>query len=132
MKLDLEGLKSGDISPEDLIKQSKKNKPMMMFVGVHGEPPEKARTDRISARWVQSLLNAHLQAERYIVADDRVLLVIKDGSQSWDIKDFLITQTDCTTVSFEQLSFDCASPTGDGAASSSSEKKTDAKKRSEL
>ena len=131
MKLDLEGLKAGRVSPEDLIKQSKKNKPVMMFVGVRGDPPDKVRTDHISSRWVQSLQNAHLQADRYIVADDRVLLVIKDGSQSWDVKDFLITQTDCTTVSFEQQSFDCADPAaGDKASSSSlsSEKKGDSKK----
>ena len=120
------------MSPEDLIKQSKKNKPMMMFVGVRSDPPDKARTDRISARWVQSLQNAHLQADRYIVADDRVLLVIKDGSQSWDVKDFLITQTDCTTVSFEQLSFDCADPAGDKASSSSSDKKKGDSKKTEL
>ena len=128
MNLDLEGLQAGRVSPEDLLKQSKKNKPMMMFVGVRGDPPEKARTDRISSRWVQSLQNAHLQADRYIVADDRVLLVIKDGSQTWDVKDYLVTQTDCTTISFEQLSFDCASPTGEKETSSSSTKKDDSKK----
>ena len=86
----------------------------MMFVGVRGDPPDKARTERISSRWVSSLMNAHLQADRYIVADDRVLLVIKDGSQTWDVKDYLITLTDCTTVSFEQQTFNCASPEGDG------------------
>ena len=132
MKLDLEGLKAGRVSPEDLIKQSKKNKPMMMFVGVHGDPPDKARTDRISARWVQSLQNAHLQADRYIVADDRVLLVIKDGSQSWDVKDFLITQTDCTTVSFEQQSYDCADPDENKVSSSSSSKKKGDSEKTEL
>ena len=98
---------------------------MMMFVGVRGEPPDKARTERISLRWVQSLQNGHLQADRYIVADDRVLLVIKDGSQTWDVKDYLITQTDCTTVSFEQLSFDCAKPEEDVSSSSSKEGKTE-------
>ena len=89
----------------------------MIFVGVRGDPPDRVRTDRISARWVQSLLNAHIQADRYVVADDRVLLVVKDGSQTWDVKKFLITQTDCTTVSFEQQSFDCANPDGDTSSS---------------
>lgn len=106
----MEGLQAGRIKPEDLLKQSKKGQPLMMFVGVRSDPPEKARTDRISARWVQSLQNAHIQADRYIVADDRVLLVVKDGSQAWDAKDFLITQTDCTSVSFEQQEYNCANP----------------------
>ena len=96
-----------------------------MFVGVRGDPPDRVQTDRISGRWVFSLLNAHIQADRYIVADDRVLLVIKDGSQTWDAKDFLLTQTDCTTVSFEQQSFDCASP--DEATPSTKEKKESGK-----
>ena len=132
--LDIEGLQAGRINPEDLLKQSKKGQPMMMFVGVRGDPPDKAHTERISSRWVASLMNAHLQADRYIVADDRVLLVIKDGSQTWDVKDYLITQTDCTTVSFEQQTFNCASPEGgkekDSPSSDSSSSKTS--KKSEL
>ena len=104
-----------------------------MFVSVRGSPPDKARTESVSSRWVQSLLNGHLQADRYIVADDRVLLVIKDGSQAWDIKDYLITQTDCTTVTLEQQTFDCASPEGeedgDGDSSTTTKKK---EKKTEL
>ena len=50
-----------------------------------------------------------LQVQRYVVSDDRVLLMVEDGSLAWDVKDYIITQTDCTTVSFEQLSFNCAS-----------------------
>ena len=139
-KLDIEGLQAGRITPEDLLKQSKKGQPMMMFAGVRGDPPDKARTERISSRWVASLMNAHLQADRYIVADDRVLLVIKDGSQTWDVKDYLITQTDCTTVSFEQQTFNCAIPEGekekdgssDGKKESSSSNKKESSKKSEL
>ena len=111
------------MKPEDLLRQSKKGQTVMMFVGVRGDPPDKARTDSISGRWVQSLLNGHLQAERYIVADNRVLLVIKDGSQAWDVKDYLVTQTDCTTVSIEQQTFDCASPEGEADSKSSTTEK---------
>ena len=138
--LDIDGLQAGRIKPEDLLKQSKKGQPMMMFVGVRGDPPDKARTEHISSRWVASLMNGHLQADRYIVADDRVLLVIKDGSQTWDVKDYLITQTDCTTVSFEQQTFNCASPeedkekggSSDGMKDSSSSKQKENYKKSEL
>ncbi len=49
-----------------------------------------------------------MQVQRYVVSDDRVLLMVTDGSLAWEVKDYIITQTDCTTVTFEQLSFNCA------------------------
>lgn len=39
------------------------------------------------------------------MADNRVLLMIKDGSLAWEIKDFLITQPDCELVEFENQKF---------------------------
>ena len=44
---------------------------------------------------------------RYVVATDRVLFMTKDGSKAWEIKDYLITQEECTNVNFEHLSFPC-------------------------
>ena len=109
--LDLESFRDGDgkIDPQELMKQSKKNKPMMVFVGIKSDgEPDQHRTDKISNRWMQSLQNAHLPVQRYIVAPDRVLFMTEDGSRAWDIKDYLVTQSECTTVNFDQLSFPCA------------------------
>lgn len=80
---------------------------MMIFVGVKGEP-DQVYTDKISARWMQSLQNAHIPVQRYVVSPNRVLFLSQDGSKAWDIKDYLVTQTECTNVNFEQLSFPCA------------------------
>ncbi len=102
-----------NFDPQDLMKKSKQGKPVMIFVGVAGSPPDQAQTDRVSARWVQSLQNAHISVERYVVAPDRVLLLTHDGSKAWQIKDYLITLSDCTTVSFDQLNFNCSSLTPD-------------------
>ena len=44
---------------------------------------------------------------RYVIADDRVLFQLKDGSLAFDIRDFLVTQNTCLTVSFEQMEFKC-------------------------
>ena len=99
-------LKDGNFDPQDLMKQSKKGKPVMIFVGVRGTP-DKVRTEEVSSRWMQSLQNAHIQTQRYVVADDRVLFMVEDGSLAWDVKDYLTTLTECTTVSFDQLSFNC-------------------------
>ena len=99
-------LKDGKYNPQELIKQSKKGKPVMIFVGVSGSTDE-TRTEQVSSRWMQSLHNAHIQVQRYIVAPDRILFLVEDGSLAWDVKDYLISLTECTTVSFEQLSFNC-------------------------
>ena len=100
-------MKDGKIDPEGLLKESKKGKPVMIFVGVRGAEPDQAYTEQVSARWMQSLHNAHIQVQRYVVAPDRVLFMVDDGSLAWDVKTYLTSLTDCTTVSFEQLSFDC-------------------------
>lgn len=99
-------LKDGKLDPQEVMKKSKKGKPVMVFVGVRGTP-DHTRTEHVSARWMQSLQNAHIPVQRYIVADDRVLFMVEDGSLAWDVKNFLIEQTECTKVSFDQLSFDC-------------------------
>lgn len=76
----------------------------MLFVGVRGE---QTYTEQVSARWMQSLQNAHIQVQRYVVAPNRVLFVVEDGSYAWDVKDYLTKLSECTTVSFDQLSYDC-------------------------
>lgn len=99
-------MKDGKVDPESLLKSSKKGKPVMVFVGVRGDL-DQAYTERVSARWMQSLQNAHIQVQRYIVAPDRVLFVVEDGSLAWDVKDYLTKLTECTTVSFDQFSYNC-------------------------
>ena len=36
-----------------------------------------------------------------MVGDDRALFVLKDGSKAWEIKDFLVEQDRCATVTIE-------------------------------
>ncbi|KAK3734545.1 hypothetical protein QZH41_010388 [Actinostola sp. cb2023] len=90
--------------PMSFLKLSKKGKVLMLFVGI-ADNPTKTKTEEISARWQSSLHNAHLQVERFIVADDRVLFLLKDGSIAWDVRDFLITQPECKMVEFENQKF---------------------------
>ena len=53
---------------------------------------------------------------RYIVADDRALFMLKDGSLAWDVKDFLITQPDCKLVEFDNQKFPGAGAKSDPTA----------------
>jgi hypothetical protein len=75
--------------PESLLKMSKKGKPVMMFIGIKGDP-DKSYTEKMSGCWMQSLQNAHIQLKRYVVANDRVLFVVEDGRHAWDVKDYLV------------------------------------------
>ncbi|XP_031570720.1 LDLR chaperone boca-like [Actinia tenebrosa] len=90
--------------PMAFVKMAKKGKTLMMFVSIANNPSRK-RTEDVTARWQTSLHNAHLQVERYIVADDRALFLLKDGSIAWDVKDFIITQPECKMVEFENQKF---------------------------
>jgi len=38
---------------------------------------------------------------RYVVGSNRVLLMLKDGSQAWNVKDFLVQQDRCDVVTIE-------------------------------
>jgi len=40
-------------------------------------------------------------AVRYVVGSNRVLLMLKDGSQAWEVKDFLTRQDRCDVVTIE-------------------------------
>eukprot|EP00795_Rhopilema_esculentum_P003098 gene3098-1388_t len=90
--------------PQAMLKLAKKGKPLMMFVNVAGNPTQK-ETETISGLWQQGLHNAQFQLTRYVIAQNRVLLHIEDGSQAYDIKDFLIKQKQCAKVEFDNQEF---------------------------
>jgi hypothetical protein len=97
-QIDLTKLNPKD--PEGMLKMTKQGQTLMMFATVSGNPTEK-ETERISARWQGSLFNAHYDVQRYVVGDNRVLLMLKDGSHAWEIKDFLVKQERCEVVTIE-------------------------------
>uniref|UniRef100_A0A0A9Z546 LDLR chaperone boca n=1 Tax=Lygus hesperus TaxID=30085 RepID=A0A0A9Z546_LYGHE len=97
-QIDLNKLQGQD--PENILKLTKKGKTLMSFVSVDGNPT-RDETEKITKLWQTSLWNNHIQAERYIVEDNRALFVYKDGAQAWDAKDFLIEQERCKEVMIE-------------------------------
>ncbi|KAI9577605.1 LDLR chaperone boca [Glossina fuscipes] len=101
-QIDLSKLNTGN--PEDLLKSSKKGRTLMTFVSVSGNPTrEEAET--ITKLWQSGLWNNHIQAERYMVDDDRAIFLFKDGSQAWEAKDFLIQQERCKGVTIENKEY---------------------------
>ncbi|XP_071441230.1 LDLR chaperone boca [Hetaerina americana] len=101
-KLDLSNLKSSD--PEALLKASKKGRTLMAFVSVTGSP-SKQEVEDLTKLWQTSLWNNHIQAERYLVDDNRAIFMFKDGSQAWDAKEFLIQQERLKEVVIENKSY---------------------------
>lgn len=92
------------MTPQEMMKMSKKGKAIMIFARLKGNP-EKSETEKITTRWQQGLLNGNIQTERYLVSDDRVIFLTKDGSYAWEIKDFLIQQPECLEVTFDNQKF---------------------------
>ncbi|KAJ6641148.1 LDLR chaperone boca [Pseudolycoriella hygida] len=87
-------------NPENLLKLTKKGKTLMTFVSVLGNPG-KEESETITKLWQTSLWNNHIQAERYMVDDNRAIFMFKDGAQAWEAKDFLIEQENCESVTIE-------------------------------
>lgn len=72
----------------------------MTFVSVSGNPT-RAEAEEITKLWQTSLWNSHIQAERYMIDDNRAIFMFKDGEQSWTAKDFLVEQERCESVTLE-------------------------------
>lgn len=91
-------------NPEALLKMSKKGKTLMSFVSLTGNPSKEELED-ISKLWQSSLMNNHIQSERYVVDNNRVIFMFKDGAQAWDAKEFLVQQERCEEVVIENKSY---------------------------
>ncbi|KAK9504085.1 hypothetical protein O3M35_010507 [Rhynocoris fuscipes] len=101
-QIDLSKIKGND--PESLLKLTKKGKTLMSFVVVDGNPT-RGESETITKLWQTSLWNNHIQAERYMIDDNRALFLFKDGSQAWDAKDFLVEQERCKEVMIESKAY---------------------------
>nr|CAD7441319.1 unnamed protein product [Timema bartmani] len=91
-------------NPENLLKLSKKGRTLMVFVSVVGNPTRQ-ETEQITQLWQTSLWNSHIQAERYLVDDNRAIFMFKDGSQAWDAKNFIVEQEKCKEVVIENKTY---------------------------
>jgi hypothetical protein len=107
--------------PEHVMKLSKKGQTLMMFATVSGSPTRR-ETEEITQIWWLGLKNALYDVNRYIdflvyfkeiiliisrhvIDDNRILLVLTDGSQAFEIKDFLVKQDRCKEVTIDNRPF---------------------------
>merc|ERR1712002_1015312 len=66
---------------------------------------DRAETEEISSLWQTGLYNNHVQAERFVIEDDRVMFMFRDGGYAWEAKDFLLDQERCEEVQLEQQTY---------------------------
>ncbi|KAJ3665019.1 hypothetical protein Zmor_000540 [Zophobas morio] len=97
-KIDISNLNPED--PQSLLEATKKGRTLMTFVSVVGNPT-RDESEEITKLWQTSLWNNHIQAERYMVDDNRAIFLFKDGSQAWTAKEYLIEQEKCESVTIE-------------------------------
>ena len=66
-------------NPEDMMRLSKKGKTVMMFVRVK-DSKGRDETEEVTSIWQTGLWNNHIQAERFVLEDDRVMFMFKASS----------------------------------------------------
>jgi len=108
-------------NPDSIMKMSKSGKPTMMFVSVSGNPTEKESSD-ITALWQSSLFNANMEVQRYMIESNRAIFMVKDGANSFEVKDFLVKQERCAEVTIDQQTW---KGKGAGAQDGKKTKKTE-------
>ncbi|XP_013186864.1 LDLR chaperone boca [Amyelois transitella] len=91
-------------NPESVLQATKKGQTLMMFVTVANKP-SRARTEELTKIWQTSLWSNHIQAERYLIDDDRAIFMFKDGSQAWTAKEFLLEQEELKDVQLESQTY---------------------------
>jgi len=91
-------------NPDELMKATKKGKTVMMFVRVT-DFVDRDETEEISSLWQTGLYNNHVQSERFLIEDDRVMFMFRDGAYAWEAKEFLLDQERCEEVQLEQQTY---------------------------
>ncbi|CAH2096250.1 unnamed protein product [Euphydryas editha] len=91
-------------NPEAVLQATKKGQTLMMFVTVANKP-SRARTEELTKIWQSGLWSNHIQAERYLIDDDRAIFMFKDGSQAWTAKEYLLEQDELKDVQLESQTY---------------------------
>ena len=86
--------------PCDVLKGTKKGKTVMFFVKIN-QFKSREETEEVSSLWQTGLYNAHIQGERFLLEDTRVMFSFKDGAVACEARDFLLEQERVEDVQLE-------------------------------
>ena len=90
--------------PEAVLRESKRGKSIMMFVAVSDNPSQQ-ELEELTGLWQQSLHNAHEEVTRYLIDEHRAIFMVPDGARAWAVKDYLVQQQRCLSVTIEGKSY---------------------------
>ena len=109
---------------QKLAQMSKVNSgPTMMFADV--EYPDccnKKKTEEISSQWTQMLTASGLPAKLYVIEDGQVLFQFDHGYHAHEVHDFIVTQPNCASVTWNDITTDGAAMTDEIRARKAKEK----------
>ena len=91
-------------NPEELMKATKKGKTVMLFAKIN-KFKNRQETEEVSSLWQTAMYNAHIQGERFMIEDNRVMFMFRDGGYAWEAKDYLIEQERVEDVQLEQKTY---------------------------
>ena len=91
-------------NPEELMKATKKGKTVMLFAKIN-KFRSRQETEEVSSLWQTAMYNAHIQGERFMIEDNRVMFMFRDGGHAWEAKDYLIEQDRVEDVQLEQKTY---------------------------
>jgi hypothetical protein len=114
--------------PDEVMKASKKGQTVMMFVKVI-DFVDKQETEEVTSLWQTGLFNNHVNAERFLIEDDRVMFLFHDGADAWEAKDFFLEQERCDEVQLEQQTYYGKFSKGKPAEEKTSKKKKKSKSK---
>uniref|UniRef100_A0A0N5BR07 LDLR chaperone MESD n=1 Tax=Strongyloides papillosus TaxID=174720 RepID=A0A0N5BR07_STREA len=103
-KISLNEMKKVAKNEEDLLKMSKKDQSVMMFVSVkdlNNPVTTKAFTEKITQIWQNNIHNNHINANVFVIEDNRAIFLFNEGSQSFEARDYILQQKECVEVVLE-------------------------------
>uniref|UniRef100_A0AC35U854 Mesoderm development candidate 2 n=1 Tax=Rhabditophanes sp. KR3021 TaxID=114890 RepID=A0AC35U854_9BILA len=100
----LDEMKLAAKNEEELLKLSKKNQQLMMFVTVKdlsNAVTSKLFTEKMTQIWQSNVYNKHISCKVFSIADDRAIFMFEDGSLAFDVREFLLEQPEIVEVTLE-------------------------------
>lgn len=95
---------------DNIIAQAKQGKPTMIFFTLKEKDcPSQKALEQISQRYASMLLSGHVPVSNYPVGERRTIFMTKEGSQSMEIKNFLLKQPEVENVSIDNRVYTPAS-----------------------
>ncbi|PAA60838.1 hypothetical protein BOX15_Mlig011032g2, partial [Macrostomum lignano] len=88
--------------PTLILQHSSRGQPVPLIVRIAGaEGRDSVWLENLSRNWQLEMFNAHMETTRRVVEDGTVQLIALDGSQVVKVREYLLAQPNCYSVTIE-------------------------------